>query len=137
MDTVRRLRRIIKSMALAVVALAIIGYLFAKSSLSACERDAYREMAIKNVHGREFGGRAVPLSEIKLSSRVICPFVVSVEFSVPRGLHKSFHERRYVTLPWGNYRILADDVYLVFRIEQNARLVANNSFKPNPLRGSA
>ena len=131
-------RKIMTSVAFALVFLATSGWLVAKASLDACERAMTNEISIHRA--RAFAGPSPPgypseVPEVEVVSRVLYPFVASVEFSVPLGFHASYHKRLFLTLGFRNIMISASDIYLAFQGRQRVELIANNSFKPSPLRG--
>jgi len=81
------------------------GYAVALSGTSACENEVRTEVLRKGVTGLAMSGEVIPTSQIEVYSRVEYPFVVVAGYSVPFDLHASYHETRFLVLPWYLYKL--------------------------------
>jgi hypothetical protein len=122
--------------ALALGTLAI-GYASAWSSLDSCAEEVFRDTQRRNVAGTDMLGNRVRPSRGDISANIVGPFLVEVSYMLPRDLHGSIYYTRYVVLFGYRHQRSSDAIHLVSTQPRLTGLSANNSFKPNPLRGSA
>jgi hypothetical protein len=122
--------------ALAVGILAI-GYASAWFSLSSCAEDVFQDTQRRNDAGTDLQGNRIEPSHGNISANIVGPFLVEVSYTLPRDLHGSVYYARYVVFFGYRYQRTSDVIHLVSTQPRETGLSANNSFKPNPLRGSA
>jgi hypothetical protein len=122
-----------------VLALGVlaIGYISAWSSLDSCAAEVFRETQQRNVAGIDLQRNLVRPTRNDVTARISGPFLVEVTYMLPRGLHGSIYYTHYVVIFWYRHQSSSDVVHLVNARPHATDLSANNSFKPNPLRGSA
>ena len=82
-------------------------------------------------------GNRIRLSRDDISASIVGPFLVEVSYMLPRDLHGSIYYTRYVVFFGYRHQRSSDVIHLVSTQPRSTGLSANNSFKPNPLRGSA
>ncbi len=107
----------LKKFSLSVVAvLAVVvvagGYLAAYSARPRIERQVRAYVVAHKISGFDLSGH-VPPDQIKVYSEVSYPFVVVGSYEVPRDLHASYYQTRYLVLPWGFYALSSDEFHLI------------------------
>src|SRR5690606_25117857 len=95
--------------ALATAIVALGGLFLAQRAQPEIERITREFVVEHQVTGYGLGGR-VPPEQIEVFSEVNYPFVVTGTFAVPRDLHASYYQTRYLVLPWGRY-VLSKDAF--------------------------
>ena len=130
-------RNVLFSVLATLAAVAVAGYAMAWHALGSCEDETFQDLQQKNVVHTDMMGKETPLLRSDVHARVTAPFHVEVSYLVRYDIHGSVHHRNYLVLPWRRYARSVDVDYLVLVWPSSTGLSANNSFKPNPLRGSA
>ena len=115
----------------------VVGYASAWSSLDSCAEEVFRDTQRRNVAGTDMLGNRVRPSRDDISANIVGPFLVEVIYMLPRDLHGSIYYTRYVVFFGYRHQRSSDTIHLVSTQPRSTGLSANNSFKPNPLRGSA
>ena len=92
--------RLFALVGISLVTVLAAGYAIALSGASACEDEVRAEVLNRGVAGLAMSGEVIPASQIEVYSRVEYPFVVGAGYSVPYDLHASYHETRFLVLPW-------------------------------------
>ena len=90
-----------------------LGYVSAWLRAPQCRAEISQELIRQPVFGRSFGGERVRVDPADVTSRIVGPFQVETEYTVPADLHGAVHIQRFTVLPWGIVRGTAQVVYLV------------------------
>jgi hypothetical protein len=130
-------RNVLLSALATTLVIAVVGYAIAWHSLDSCESETFREIQRKNIVHTDMLGKEAPVLRSDVYARVTAPFQVEVSYLVRYDIHGSVHRKNYFVLPWRRFVRSVDVDYLVIARPLPTGLSANNSFKPNPLRGSA
>jgi len=105
----RRLKRICVALVSVLVLVVVGGYATAWHARPAIEQEIRTYVLTHEVDGYDLSGH-VPPEKIGIYSRVNAPFVVTGTFAVPRDVHASYYETRYLVLPWARY-VLSKDAH--------------------------
>ena len=98
---------------LVLVAVCAYGWVLATHAAPNCVRDTTSEVMAQNIRVPRLDGSVVTGAQIAVSSKVEWPFVVSVAYFVPSGLHANYYENRYFVLPWRTIKAPQEPVYFL------------------------
>lgn len=89
------------------------GYLSAWQAMQACIDESYRSAQQRDVRGFDMRGRKVRPTLDEFHASISGPFLVEVDYSVPRDMHATIFVDRYLTLPWRRELRSSEEIHLV------------------------
>jgi hypothetical protein len=81
----------------------LAGYATAQISLASCADQSFAEIKKHGTTGMGIDGHTIFLTHHDVKASVSGPFLVDVQYLVPRDLHGTLHISTYLALPWGIY----------------------------------